>query len=142
MGINLTLIVEIIIFAIFFLIIDRLIWQPFLKNIAEREKSFSNKEKEIEEIANKARELNELYTTTLRQKELNAQREIDAVTKLAYANQREMIEEKQRESRIKLAEYKEFLKSVYCTKKEDFDPYIDSLVEEMHNVITQRRRIL
>ncbi|MCX8065489.1 MAG: hypothetical protein N3G21_10010 [Candidatus Hydrogenedentes bacterium] len=141
-GINLTLIVEIIIFIIFFFIIDRLIWQPFLKNIFERERSFLKKEKEVEDIRNKANELNKDYIRTLKEKESNAKTEVDTITKKAYAQQREMIEREQMHSRKELAEYKESLRKIYCVQTADILPHIESIVDEMFNVIIQRKRLL
>lgn len=141
-GINLTLVVEIIIFIVYFIIIDRLIWRPFLKNISEREKNFLAKEKEIEEIRNKAKEFDGEYTKRLREKEIQAQMEIDNITKEAYAKQRELIEKKQMQSRRELAEYKESLRKIYCIQINDILPYIDNIVDEMYNLITQRKRLL
>ncbi len=121
---------------------DRLIWRPFLKNIADREKEFSTKEREIEDILHKIDEINEIYTTTIQQKERQTQLEIEEITKRAYAKQRELIDMKQKESRVSLAEYEELLKNIHCAHREDFAPHIDSIVEEMYKAITQRKHLL
>lgn len=140
-SINLTLLIELILFLIFFIVARKYIWKPLLQTIKEREDYFHRKENEIVNIDQKTKELREEYKTTLEQTQKSLESKVDNTIRNAYVQQRTLIEQEQKKAHEQLILFRNELEKQFCMNNVEIDTHAKILSEKIIQCLIQQKRI-
>ncbi|HOV31970.1 MAG TPA: hypothetical protein PLX23_01245 [Candidatus Hydrogenedens sp.] len=140
-SINFTLVLELIILFLFFIISRNVIWKPLLQTIKQRNDYFDDKTKGIELSSKKAQKLREEYQNQLENAEKAIETRVEKTIHEAYNNQRKIIEEEQRKSRELLNSFRNELQTHYRIDEEMINKHAELLAENVIQCIVQQKRI-
>jgi len=140
-SINLTLLIELLLFLFFFIFARKYIWKPLLQTIKEREEYFQRKENEIETKIQKAKELREEYKNTLEQAQKSLDSRIDNTIRNAYIEQRALIEQEQKKANEQLILFRNKLEKQFCMNSTEIQTHAEILSEKIIQCLTQQKRI-
>jgi len=140
-SINLTLLIELILFLLFFIGARKYIWKPLLQTIKEREDYFQKKENEIKNITLKAKELKEDYKRKIEQTQKSLESRVDNTIRNAYVKQRALIEQEQKNAHEQLILFRNELEKQFCMNNTEIKTHAEMLSEKIIQCLLQQKRI-
>lgn len=140
-SINLTLLIELLLFLFFFIFARKYIWKPLLQTIKEREDYFHKKEDEIEKVIQKARDFRDEYKNKLEQAQKSLDSRIDNTIRNAYIQQRALIEQEQKRAYEQLIHFRNDLEKQFCINNTEIQTHAEILSEKIIQCLIQQKRI-
>ncbi len=140
-SINLTLLIELLLFLFFFIFARKYIWKPLLQTIKEREDYFQRKENEIEKKIQKAKEFRDEYKNSLEKAQKSLDSRIDNTIRNAYIQQRALIEQEQKKAHEQLILFRNELEKQFCMNNTEIQTHVETLTEKIIQCLIQQKRI-
>ncbi|HOK08677.1 MAG TPA: ATP synthase F0 subunit B [Candidatus Hydrogenedens sp.] len=139
--INFTIIIELLLFVIFFIVLRKLIWSPLLNTIKHREEFFEKKKREVETYKSKANQLRIDYQKQIEMIQKNYETEIDTIVRNAYNQQRKIIEQEQTRARELLNQYHNELEKYFYINRNSIEPYATELAEKIQQCLASQKKL-
>ncbi len=140
-SINLTLVIELILFLLFFIFARKYVWNPLINRIREREEYFNHKEVEIERIYQQSKNLHEDYRQQIEETKKTLDLRADKTIRDAYKRQRELIEQEQKKAMEQLNQFRNELQKQFCVQNKEIEIQAEILSEKIVQCLIQQKRI-
>lgn len=135
--INLTIVVEAILFLGFLGLTYRSIWQPLLNLIYTRRQKVSGDRDTSDLNQSAAQRLSEEYRARLAQTDQRAMKQVYDTTYKAHRDRRNLIAELKIQADMEVAGHRDFIQKQVKEQRKHFSEYLPVLIEEMdHQVKT------
>lgn len=140
--INLTIILEMVLFLLFLAGANRLAWQPLLRLVARRKAKSETDRREAEQGLTAAQQFRDDYRARLSAADQRAARLIGETTYNAHRERRNLIAELKIQADMELAAYHDVIEREVETQRRRFPELLPGLIEAMDHQITTGGRLL
>jgi F-type H+-transporting ATPase subunit b len=141
-SINLTIILEMILFLAFLAGANRLAWQPLLRLVARRKAKAETDRREAEQGLTVAQRFRDDYRKKLAEADRQAAHLISETTYYAHRDRRNLIAELKIQADMELAAYHDSVQREVETQRRRFPELLPGLIEAMDHQMTTGGRLL